>query len=132
MKTLRIGISPTLHSLPLIRGLEAGGEGYRAITGRPGDLADQLRHGKLDAALIPSVEFFRGVGDAVVPGLCLASLGADSAFRFLSEGGSEGWRTVFVDKGSRSGVAALRRRAFTVETFGELRELLDAYRKEIA
>ena len=77
MKTLRIGISTTLHSLPLVRGLQAGGEGYRTVVGRPGDLADQLRHGKLDAALIPSVEFFRGVGDAVVPGLCLASLGAD-------------------------------------------------------
>jgi len=108
MKILRIGISQTVHSLPLVRGLEAGGEGYRAVTGRPGDLADQLRHGKLDAALIPSVEFFRGVGDAVVPGLCLASRGADSAFRFLSEGYPENWSAISVDKGSRSGVAALR------------------------
>jgi len=109
MRPLRIGVISFVNTLPLVRGLEAGkGEGYELIYGPPSGLADKLRHGELDTALIPSVEFFRGVGDGIVPGLCIASRGPVESIRLIARKPLGEIRRVLVDKASRSSVAMLR------------------------
>lgn len=109
MRTLRIGVISFVNTLPLIRGLEAGkGEDYELVYGRPSGLADKLRHGELDCALIPTVEFFRGVGDGIVPGLCIASEGPVESIRLIARRPLQEIRRVLVDRSSRSSVAMLR------------------------
>jgi len=119
MRPLRLGLIPFVGTLPLIRGLETDRtEGLELVYDRPSGLADKLRHGELDGALIPSVEFFRGVGDGIVPGLCLASDGPVESVRFVANKPIGELRQVLVDKGSRSAVAMLRlllRRTHDVE-----------------
>ena len=105
MRPLRIGVIDFVNTLPLIRGLEARESGdYELVYGPPSALADKLRHGELDTALIPSVEFFRGVGDAVVPGLCIASAGPVESIRLIAQRPLQEIRRVLVDKSSRSSV----------------------------
>jgi len=109
MRALRIGVISFVNALPLIRGLEESrSEESELIYDLPSGLADRLRHGELDAALIPVVEFFRGVGDRIVPGLCIASTGPVESIRFISRRPLDRVRSVLVDKSSRSSVAMLR------------------------
>lgn len=108
---LRIGVISFVNTLPLIRGLEQGlGDdcGYELVYASPSALADRLRYGELDAALIPAVEYFRGVGAGVVPGLCISSHGAVESIRLLSRGPLEDLDRVLVDQSSRTSVAMLR------------------------
>ncbi len=109
MRPLRLGLISFVNTLPLIRGLEVRKpEGFELIYDRPSALADRLRHGELDCALIPVVEFFRGVGDAIVPDLCIASDGPVGTIRFIARKPLREIRSVLVDKSSRSSVAMLR------------------------
>jgi chorismate dehydratase len=109
MKSLLIGVTPFVSSKPLIRGLEKGlGEDYKLVYADPSSLADRLRYGELDAALIPSVEFFRGVGSGFVPDLCISSRGPAHSVRFLFRQPMDKIQRVLVDRGSRSSVAMLR------------------------
>ncbi len=110
MNPLRIGVISFVNTLPLIRGLEqdeSKGD-YELVHAGPGALADQLRYGELDAALIPAVEFFRGVGAGVVPNLCIGSRGAVDSIRLLSRDPLEQLDRVLVDQSSRTSVAMLR------------------------
>ena len=59
-------------------------------------------------ALIPSVEFFRGVGHGVVPGPCIASHGPVESIRLLANEPLDQLSSVLVDQSSRSSVAMLR------------------------
>lgn len=112
MSMLRIGVISFVNTLPLIRGLEAGlaagRSDYELVYASPSALADRLRYGELDAALIPAVEFFRGVGAGVVPGLCIASKGAVESIRLVSRKPLEQLERVLVDQSSRTSVAMLR------------------------
>ncbi len=109
MRPLRLGVISFVNTLPLIRGLEVQKPvGYELVYDRPSGLADRLRHGELDCALIPAVEFFRGVGDAIVPDLCIASSGPVRTIRFIARSPLREIRKVLVDKSSRSSVAMLR------------------------
>ncbi|MCP4549946.1 MAG: menaquinone biosynthesis protein [bacterium] len=109
MEQLRIGVISSINTRPLIRGLENSIEGdYELVYANPSSLADQLRYGELDAALIPSVEFLRGVGNGFVPGICVAGDGPIESVRLLSNQPLENLEQVLVDRGSRVGVAMLR------------------------
>ena len=111
MNPLRIGVISFVNTLPLIRGLEQGspGEGgYELVHASPSALADRLRYGELDAALIPAVEYFRGVGAGVVPGLCISSRGPVESIRLLANKPLEQLDRVLVDQSSRTSVAMLR------------------------
>jgi len=98
-----------VNTQPLIRGLEKGIPGdYELAYSTPSTLADRLRYGELDAALIPTVEYFRGVGDGIVPKLCIASQGPVESMRFLVNQPFDQIQRVLVDQTSRSSVAMLR------------------------
>ena len=64
---LRIGAVSYLNTKPLIYTLrdQLGGWGQLSLD-LPSQLAEDLSHGRLDIALIPSVEYFRGEGYEVV------------------------------------------------------------------
>lgn len=109
MNPLRIGVASLINTLPLIRGLEKGIAGdYELVYSNPSALADRLRFGELDAALIPTVEFFRGVGDGIVPRLCISSQGPVESMRFLVNEPIDQVNNVMVDQSSRTTVAMLR------------------------
>ncbi|MBM4119202.1 hypothetical protein FJ251_15995, partial [bacterium] len=60
MGTLRVGVIAFVNTLPLTRGLEKSrSPEVELVYASPSALADRLRYGELDAALIPAVEFFR-------------------------------------------------------------------------
>lgn len=109
MGTLRVGVIAFVNTLPLTRGLEKSrSPEVELVYASPSALADRLRYGELDAALIPAVEFFRGVGAGIVPGLCIGSRGAVESIRFLSRRPLAELDAVLVDQASRTSVAMLR------------------------
>ena len=109
MHTLRIGVISFVNTLPLTRGLERDhSSDVELVYASPSALADRLRYGELDAALIPAVEFFRGVGAGVVPGLCIGSRGPVESIRLVSKRPLAELDAVLVDQASRTSVAMLR------------------------
>jgi len=76
---VRIGISPYINARPLTRGLE-NEPVVELVIASPSRLADLLRAGFLDAALVSSTEYF--TGDYLLVGVCSMSAvgsGADAA-----------------------------------------------------
>ena len=59
---MRIGAVNYLNSKPLVYGLEAAAPADRLLFDLPSRLADSLAAGRLDVALIPSVEWLRQAG----------------------------------------------------------------------
>ena len=75
---LKFGIHDFLNASPLLLPLrEHGGDkGFQIVTGSPAALADKLKLGDLDLAMIPSVEYFKSVDSyRLVPNICIASRG---------------------------------------------------------
>src|SRR5439155_1565202 len=72
---VRVGAVNYLNTKPLIYNLEALAPQAELSLDVPSRLADRLAAGDLDVALIPVIEFFRGVGYSVVPDIAIASRG---------------------------------------------------------
>ncbi len=103
----RIGAVSFLNTVPLIHGLE-GREDLRLLRDLPGKLADRLYEGQIDVGLIPVVEYLRGVGGDIVPGICIGAEGPVRSVKVFSKTPIEDAKTIAVDRGSRSSVALLR------------------------
>jgi chorismate dehydratase len=85
----------------------ASGERCEVVRAPPAELIEELRRGRLDAALVSSIEAFRRRGYAMLADLGIAADGAVRSVRaFLRRGGSP--RTVAVDRASASSAALLR------------------------
>ena len=85
MDPLQIGVFSFVNTLPLIRGLEKGIPGdYELLFSNPSTLADRLRYGELDAAEELHGWNQGGVGNGILPGLCIGSRGPMESIRFLS------------------------------------------------
>jgi chorismate dehydratase len=76
--------------------------------GEPGELADALELGRLDAALIPSIEYLRGVGAGFVPGPALVVKGRTGAILLVTNRPIDTIRRIAVSPNCRTPVAALR------------------------
>lgn len=134
MTPVRIGAVSYLNARPLVHGLRSCSE-YSLVLDTPGALSDKLRLGEIDVGLLPIVEYLRGVGDAIVPGICIASDGPVGTVKLFSRVPPERLQDVAVDSGSRTSVALLR--VLLAERFGitpdfhtyrpDLREMLRAY-----
>ena len=73
---LRIGAVSYLNTKPLIHTLEERlGEQGSLTLDLPSRLAEGLRTGELDVALIPSVEYFRGENYEVISDAAIACRG---------------------------------------------------------
>lgn len=111
---LRIGAVSYLNTKPLIHGL---GERIRTLgslsLALPSQLADQLRNGQLDVALIPSVEYFRGLSDPnfeyrIVSDAAIGCRGPVWSVRLLSRVPTKKIQRLALDEGSRTSAAMVR------------------------
>lgn len=105
MTPIRIGAVRYLNTKPLIHRLDAFAPDAELILDLPSRLADQLRDGVLDVALVPIVEYFRGNDYRLVPGISIASDGPVLSVTLFSRVPWEQIRSVALDEGSRTSAA---------------------------
>src|SRR3954451_15716533 len=102
---IRIGAVNYLNTKPLIHELEELAPDAELRLEVPSLLADQLRTGQLDVALIPVIEYFRHGGYRVVPDLAIASDGPVLSVTLFSRVPGPDVRRVALDEGSRTSAA---------------------------
>jgi chorismate dehydratase len=102
---MRIGAVNYLNSKPLVCGLEELGPGVRVTYDLPSRLADSLSAGRLDVALVPSVEFFRSPGHHIVSDACVACRGPVLSVKLHFRMPPGEVRRVALDEGSRTSAA---------------------------
>jgi cyclic dehypoxanthinyl futalosine synthase len=105
---LRIGAVSYLNTKPLIESLaqRLGNDGELTLD-LPSRLAADLKAGKLDVALIPSVEYFRNPGYQIVSDAAIACRGPVWSVRLLSRVSAAEIRRLALDEGSRTSAAML-------------------------
>lgn len=104
--TVRVGAVNYLNTKPLIEDLATFAPNTELVLDLPSRLADQLRAGSLDVALIPVIEYFRAGGDyTLVPGVSIASRGAVLSVTLFSRVPWEQIQSVALDEGSRTSAA---------------------------
>ena len=109
MARIRIGAPDYLSTRPLVFGLTR--DASRRIElyyYEPSQLSDALDRGALDAALIPSIEYLRGVGRAYLTGPALVAQRRTGSLIFATSKPLEKVQRVAVDEFSRTPVAVLR------------------------
>jgi chorismate dehydratase len=97
--------------MPLYYGLEERLPGVTTVVDLPSRLAARMAIGELDIALIPSVEFLRGVasrGYFALPGAAIASQSAVRSVKLLSTVPIDRIRRLALDEGSRTSQALCR------------------------
>jgi chorismate dehydratase len=99
---MRIGAVNYLNSKPLVYGLDALAPDVRLTYDLPSRLADSLAAGRLDVALIPSVEYFRTAGHAIVSDACVACRGPVLSVKLYFRVPPAKVRRVALDEGSRT------------------------------
>lgn len=113
----RIAAISYLNSQPLVDGLReraaadaaAGRAGAFTLTyDVPSRLADLLYEDRADVALLPVIEYFRGTGAAMVPGMAIGTRGPVDSVKLFTRVAPAAIGRVLVDRGSRTSVALLR------------------------
>ncbi len=108
---LRVGAVSYLNSRPLIHGLRERLRGIADLSlNLPSRLADDLSSGRLDVALVPSIEFFRGIprGYRVVSDAAIACRGPVWSVRLLSRVPISQIKRLALDEGSRTSATMVR------------------------
>lgn len=103
---LRLGGVSYGVGAPLLHGLAEHAE-VELVARPPRELVAPLREGRLDAALVSSIEAFRWPGYRIAPGLAITCEGCSRSVRAFRARGRP-IRTVGLDNGSESSVALLR------------------------
>jgi len=102
---IRVGAINYLNSTPLIHRLKWLAPEIELLLDVPSRLADQLGAGRLDVALIPTIEFFRNGSYTLLPGIAIASRGAVLSVTLFSHVPWHRIGRVAIDEGSRTGAA---------------------------
>src|SRR5690348_16724928 len=102
---LRIGAVTYLNSKPLTEHLPELFPEAVIRDDYPSRLADDLASGKLDVALIPSIEYFRGADYEIVSDACVAARGPVFSVKLYSRIPWEDIKTLGLDEGSRTSAA---------------------------
>jgi len=97
-----------LNSRPLCFCLEELAPRSQVIFDLPSRLADGLADGRLDVALVPSIEHFRQLGSTIVSDACVACEGPVRSVRLYSRVPAGEIRTLALDEGSRTSAALTR------------------------
>lgn len=118
---LRVGAVSYLNSKPLIEGLAERLPAGKLILDYPSRLADDLAAGKLDVALIPSIEAFGDPDYEIVSDACVASRGPVLSVKLYFRVPPGSVRSLALDAGSRTSAALAR--IMLAERFGVLPEL---------
>jgi len=104
-RKLRVGAVSYLNTKPLIYRLEQLAPQAELVLDVPSRLAVDLADGKLDVALIPSIEFFREPTYTIVSDACIACRGPVLSVKLFSRGPIQAIRKLALDTGSRTSVA---------------------------
>ena len=107
---IRVGAVTYLNAKPLYYRLGEFAPGVRLEMDYPSRLADRLRKGTLDVALIPSVEYLRGAsrGYEILPGFAIAARGAVRSVKLFSRVPFDKIERLALDAGSRTSQALAR------------------------
>jgi chorismate dehydratase len=105
---MRIGAVSYLNTKPLVYGLAELAPRHELVFDLPSRLADDLAAGRLDIALIPSIEFFKNPTYTIVSDACIACRGPVRSVKLLSRVPPANIRTLALDEGSRTSVALVR------------------------
>ncbi|MCS7301041.1 MAG: menaquinone biosynthesis protein [Fimbriimonadales bacterium] len=116
----RVGSVPYINAAPLTRWLETeAGARYAEVTyAPPSQLAQMLKRGELDVALVSSVEHFRRPDTRFVDGLAIATRRETLSVRLFSKTPIAQARTIALDTSSLTSAALTRillERAYGVE-----------------
>ena len=104
----RVGAVNYLNSKPLIYGFEQEAEHESLVCDFPSRLADSLAAGRLDTALIPVFEYFRGPGYQIASDACVAAHGPVKSVKAYFRVPPEQVKTLALDEGSRTSAALCR------------------------
>ena len=106
---LKIGAVSYLNSKPLIEGLpELLQPDADLRLDYPSRLADDLAAGRLDVALIPSIEYFRGANYEVISDACVAAHGPVLSVKLYSRVPWGRIQSLALDEGSRTSATLTR------------------------
>jgi chorismate dehydratase len=105
---LRIGAVSYLNARPLIFSLAKLAPELEVVIDLPSRLAEALASGWLDVAMIPSIEYARGNGYAIISDACIACDGAVRSVKLYSRVPIEQLHTLALDEGSRTSAALVR------------------------
>jgi chorismate dehydratase len=108
MSIVRIGAVSYLNARPLVVGLESRRDRFAVRYDLPSTCARLLHSHEIDLGLIPSIEYLRGEGYAIVPDCAVASDGPVASVALFTKVPIEGVRTVALDTSSRTSVALTR------------------------
>lgn len=116
MRTIRLGAVDYLNARPLVYGLELRNDLFSLRFDAPSKCAALLHEGSIDLGMIPSIEYLRGAGYRIVPGMSIASEGPVASVALFSTKPVEDVRSVAADTSSRTSVGLLR--VLCYERFG--------------
>jgi chorismate dehydratase len=105
---IRIGAVSYLNSRPLLHTLQARLPKAEVVLDLPSRLADQLAEGRLDVALVPSIEYFRRPDCSIVSDACIACDGPVRSVRLYSRRPVDRIGTLALDEGSRTSAALVQ------------------------
>jgi chorismate dehydratase len=105
---LRVGAVSYLNTKPLIHQLDRFAPRARLVLDLPSRLADDLADGRIDVALIPSIELFQDPTYTIVSDACIACRGPVLSVKLFSRVPAAEIRTLALDEGSRTSVALVR------------------------
>ncbi len=105
---LRIGAVSYLNTKPLVYRLDELAPWAEIVYDLPSRLADGLSAGRLDVALIPSIEFFQDPTYTIVSDACIGCRGPVLSVKLLSRRPIEKIRSLALDEGSRTSVALVQ------------------------
>lgn len=109
MINIRVGVPDFVSARPLIFGMTRRHAPEVTLVYRePGQLSDSLRRGDLDAALIPTIEYLRGVGRYVLDGPALVACPSAGSLLLLARVPVESLCRVAVSEFCRTPVGASR------------------------
>ncbi len=121
-RRLRVGAVSYLNSKPLIENLNHFAPEAVLQLDVPSRLADDLARGKLDVALIPSIEAFGDPDYIVVSNACVATQGPVLSVKLYSRVHLGEIRTLALDAGSRTSAALVQ--VMLAERYGVLPKLM--------
>jgi chorismate dehydratase len=105
---LRVGAVSFLNTKPLVYRLAASAPQIELVFDVPSRLADDLAVGRLDAALIPSIELLRDPGYAIVSDACIGCRGPVLSVKLLGRRPLAEVRTLALDESSRTSAVLAR------------------------
>ncbi|HZZ72037.1 MAG TPA: menaquinone biosynthesis protein [Pirellulales bacterium] len=102
---IRVGAVNYLNTKPLIYGLQAAAPEIDLVLDLPSRLADNLAAGRLDVALIPSVEYFQDSAYRIVSDACIGCRGPVLSVKLYFRVPPREVKTLALDEGSRTSAA---------------------------